>query len=67
MNNYSFRRRKRSANSFDPNHTQIEDAVANYLNAGGKILRIDATDLKRPATGENKVGVRSVDDYSKGS
>jgi len=66
LNNYSFRKRKRSANSFDPNRTQVEDAVANYLNSGGKISKIKETDLKTAPVNESKAGGNLADDYLKG-
>ncbi|MCP4296307.1 MAG: hypothetical protein GY786_11920 [Proteobacteria bacterium] len=66
MNNYSFRRRKKSVNSFEPNHTQVEDAIANYLNSGGKISRIEEKDLKSAPVNETKAGGNLADEYLKG-
>ncbi len=62
MNNWQ-KRRKRKATSFKPTRSYVEKAVNEYLDAGGQITRIEASDANYEQFMQGKESFSSISDF----
>lgn len=59
--------RKKRGSSFNPNRSQINSAVEDFLKKGGKVTKLEADDTNYERFMSGKESASTVDDFLNGN